>query len=181
MDIEYLVHRTPDVSTYHFADDGTIPNNPVLPLLVYAGALRLPADDPAAGAEAVFAANHWGRRWRDGVYPYHHFHSTAHEALAVCAGEARLQLGGERGVSLAVTPGDVLVLPAGCGHKKLESSEDFLVVGAYPHGQDWDLCYGRSGERPRVLDNIARVALPMTDPVYGSAGPIFIYWHPAQP
>ena len=42
---------------YRFADDGRIPNNPRLPLLVYARALDPAAEDLACGFERLFAAN----------------------------------------------------------------------------------------------------------------------------
>ena len=62
--------------TFTFAGDGAIPNSP-LPLLVYRDAV--PADP--AEIERLFAANRWPPAWRDGVHPFHHFHSNAHEAL----------------------------------------------------------------------------------------------------
>jgi uncharacterized protein YjlB len=173
--LEYLIQQ-PHIIPFLFHDDGAIPNNPTLPLLVYTSALRLIGDDPAAVAERIFSANGWGGLWRDGIYPFHHYHSTAHEVLAICRGGARVQFGGEQGVILDVQPGDVAVIPAGVGHKNLGATGDLLVVGAYPPGQQWDLCYGRPDERPRVIENIARVPLPPTDPVYGKAGLLLEHW-----
>jgi uncharacterized protein YjlB len=159
-----------------FEDAGTIPNNPRLPFLVYPGALALDRGDPAAICEAVFAANQWDRTWRDGIYPFPHFHSTAHEALGICRGEARVRFGGSRGMVLTVRAGDVVVIPAGVGHQNLGASDDLLVVGAYPPGPDWDLCTGEDGERPHVLDEIAAVPLPPTDPLFGENGPLLEHW-----
>ena len=165
-----------EVVAYPFADDGQIPNNPSLPLVVYQQALVLPASDPAAICETVFTANRWGSTWRNGIFPYHHYHSTAHEVLGICRGQAEVQFGGEQGKRLLVRPGDVVVIPAGVGHKKLSSSADLLVVGAYPPDQHWDLCRGLPDERPQVLHNIAQVPLPATDPVFGKAGPLVEAW-----
>lgn len=158
-----------------FEDDGTIPNNPRLPFLVYAGALDTQGD-VAATCEAVFAANGWDRSWRNGIYPFPHFHSTAHEALGICRGEAKVRFGGAKGVVMTVRAGDVVVLPAGVGHQNLGASSDLLVVGAYPPGPDWDLCTGEDRERPGVLDNIAAVPMPPADPLFGEEGPLTRYW-----
>ena len=158
-----------------FEDDGTIPNNPRLPFLVYPGALSL-GDDPAAACEAVFAANRWDRSWRNGIYPFPHYHSTAHEVLAICRGEARVRFGGAKGVVMTVRAGDVVVIPAGVGHQNLGASADLLVVGAYPAGPDWDLCTGDADERPHVLDSIAAVPLPPADPLFGEDGPLLEHW-----
>ena len=68
-----------------------------------------------------------------------------------------------------------LVAQAG-GRVTGTTNADFLVVGAYPPGQYWDLCRGAPGERPQTLENIARVPLPPTDPIYGQAGPLLEYW-----
>jgi uncharacterized protein YjlB len=169
--------QSPQITTHLFADDGAIPNNPHLPFLVYQGALRFTGDDPAAVAETVFAANGWGGLWRNSIFPFPHYHSMAHEVLAICRGWARVQFGGEQGVTLTVNAGDVAVIPAGVGHENLGDSGDLLVVGAYPPGQQPDLCYGEPGERPRVLHNIAQVPLPQTDPVYGRQGPLISRWN----
>ena len=87
-----------------FADDGSVPNNPRLPLVVYRGVLETGAG-AAAACEALFDANGWRGGWRGGVYPYHHYHSTAHEALGIVAGWARVRLGGENGALVDVAAG----------------------------------------------------------------------------
>jgi len=165
------------LATYRFADDGSIPNHPTLPMLVYPQILLLDANDPAATAEALFTANGWSGTWRNGIYAFHHYHSTAHEVLAICRGQAAVRFGGEQGVTLTVQAGDIVLLPAGTGHKRLRSSHDLLVVGAYPPEQEPDLCRGKPSERPQVLENIRRVPLPATDPVYGAMGPVLDQWH----
>ena len=168
--------HSPNVRAHPLEDDGKIPNNPVLPLLVYQGAFEFAGSDAAAICEAVFESNGWGYCWRNGIFPFHHYHSTAHEVLGICRGRARAQFGGEEGVTLDIGVGDVVVIPAGVGHKRLKASSDLLVVGAYPPGQGWDLCRGEARERPQVLDNIDRVPLPRSDPVYGEDGPLMIHW-----
>lgn len=164
------------LTTYLLGDDGRIPNNPTLPLLVYSGALNVAGSSPAAVCERVFSGNDWGNGWRNGIYGFHHYHSTAHEVLAIARGRARVHFGGENGPRIEVEPGDVVVIPAGVGHKNLGSSSDLLVVGAYPRGQSWDLCRGEASERPWALENIARVPLPVTDPIYGRQGPLALHW-----
>lgn len=165
-----------EVTWHRFDDDGAIPNHPTLSFVIYPGALNLAAADPAAVCEEVFASHGWGGAWRDGIFSFPHYHSTAHEVLGIAGGRAEVRLGGERGVVLTVRAGDVVVIPAGGGHQNLGSSEDLLVVGAYPRGQSADLCYGKPGERPRVLGNIERVPLPGADPVYGADGPLVRHW-----
>lgn len=170
------VVRRSEVAAHTLQDDGTFPNNEKLPLLVYRSALELPENNPAATVEVVFQANGWGGSWRNGVYGYHHYHSTAHEVLGVYSGSARVQFGGDQGITLIVNPGDVVIIPAGVAHKNLGASHDFRVVGAYPRGQRWDMNYGEEGERPQADHNIVSVPLPEEDPVYGSGGPLIERW-----
>lgn len=157
-------------------DDRIFPNNATLPIVVYPGALDLPAQDPASAFESLFSANDWRGSWRNGIYSFQHYHSTAHEVLGVFSGTAKVQLGGENGIIQTVAAGDVVVIPAGVAHKNLVDSPDFGVVGAYPAGQHPDLCRGRAGERPEADQNIRRVPLPQKDPVYGRNGPLKIHW-----
>lgn len=91
-------------------------------------------------------------------------------------GSARVQLGGPDGATVDIDAGDVIVLPAGVAHKNCGASVDFLVVGAYPKGQDWNLKTGEAGERPQADHNIQRVPLPEADPVYGAEGPLIMHW-----
>ncbi|MCI0387420.1 MAG: cupin domain-containing protein [Acidobacteria bacterium] len=167
--------KEPRVITRLLKDAGTIPNSR-LPVLIYQGALDLSKDDPASAIEALIHANQWGNDWRNGIFTYHHYHSTAHEALLVYGGSAKVQLGGESGVIETIGAGDVIIIPAGVGHKNLGSSSDFQVVGAYPPRQNVDMNYGKPGERPRTDENIARVAMPAVDPVFGKTGPLLDHW-----
>jgi len=62
--------------------DGGIPNNPELSLLLYPGALSV-SDDLPSECAALVRENGWGGAWRDGVFSYHHYHSTAQEVLGL--------------------------------------------------------------------------------------------------
>lgn len=160
-----------------FSDDGSVPNNPRLPMLIYAKAVRVGgADDSAALFENLFARNGWGQSWRNGIYPFVHYHSAIHEVLGIAAGRARVRFGGDSGIELEVTAGDAAVLPAGTGHQRLSASADLLVIGAYPPDGAYDLCRGSAEEHRRALVSIARVPLPRTDPLYGESGPLPRLW-----
>lgn len=162
----------------HFEDDRVFPNSR-LPLLLYRAAIAPKVASPEA-MEALFAAGGWPPAWRSSVFTYHHYHSTAHETLGIAAGSAQLMLGGPKGREFDVAAGDVIVIPAGVVHRRLSSSPGFLVVGAYPPGQNWDLLRGEPGERPMADQNIARVPLPRSDPVAGESGPLVREWVKAR-
>lgn len=164
----------PPITAVHLADDGRIPNSR-LPLVIFHAAIDPRAAD-AESFEHMFAANGWQPAWRSNIFPFHHFHSTAHEALGVACGTARIQVGGEFGREFDIAAGDAIVIPAGVGHKRLFSSPDFEVVGAYPPGQEWDLMKGERGERPKADENIDMVPLPHSDPVGGPAGLLTELW-----
>ncbi len=159
----------------YFKDDGIIPNNK-LPLLLYHNAFNERGTAGAAWLEKVFAGNHWTNSWRWGVYPFHHYHSNTHEVLGIFSGSALLHLGGEKGKKITVQAGDVIIIPAGVGHKCLEHSDDFTVAGAYPNGLQPDLNKGEKGERPGTDNNIAAVKMPDTDPLYGKNDGLRTIW-----
>jgi uncharacterized protein YjlB len=157
-----------DPETYFFEDDGGIPNSP-LPVLIYHD-----VQDPE---EELFVRNGWLGAWRDGIFSFHHFHSTAHEVLGIVAGSASVVLGGPtHGQRFEVGAGDVLVLPAGTGHCNAGSSGDLLVIGAYPDGMRWDLRRGDPAEHGEVVANIRAVPLPRADPVGGPEGALTRLW-----
>jgi uncharacterized protein YjlB len=154
-----------ELETWNAPPGERIPNHPRFPVLMYHG-----VDVPdAAAARALFARHGWRGAWVDGVFDFHHFHSTSHEVLAVVAGSATLALGGPQGSSFPVAAGDVLVLPAGTGHRRLSSAGGFTVVGAYPAGQeDYDLLRGDDpSEVEAARERIAALPAPDEDPVGG--------------
>ena len=168
--------QEPEVLEHRFEDDGRIPNNPALPLLVYPQALPEDEQEPSR-CKGLLAESGWGGAWVNGIFPYHHYHSTSHEVLCVIGGEARVTFGGPEGETIKVRAGDVVVIPAGVGHCRESSGGGFTVVGAYPRGQeDYDLKTGEEGERPGVLENIRNVPLPETDPLYGEEGTLLRRW-----
>ena len=153
--------------------DDRMPNSR-LPVQIYREAIRLDAANKAGDIDRLFETNGWRGIWRDGVYDFHHFHSNAHEALGVARGEATLKLGGESGREVEVGPGDALLLPAGTGHCRLRASENFVVIGAYPPGQEhYDICRDRT---PEAELRISKVRLPESDPIGGAEGPLLRLW-----
>jgi uncharacterized protein YjlB len=164
---------------HRFKDDGQTPNNAHCPLVHYKSVLDLEdASDPAALFERLFASHKWRRSWRNGIYRYNHFHTRTHEVLGFARGEARVQFGGAKGKAIAVQPGDVVCIPAGVGHRRLSSSKDLLVVGAYPPQGQYDEPRPSEIEHDAAVAGTLRVTPPQTDPVYGKAGPVVKLWRP---
>jgi uncharacterized protein YjlB len=163
------------VESFVLSEHDWVPNNPKLPVLLYRGVVEAADCEGTAKAfEGAFEENGWPPQWRAGIYDYHHYHSTAHEALGIAAGVAKLMIGGPGGREICVEAGDALVLPTGTGHRSTKASDDFLVVGAYPHGQDWDIC--REAPNQEVRQRMAALPIPDADPVEGRAGPLTDQW-----
>jgi len=160
---------------FYFENDGAIPNN-ALPLLLYRSAFHTGNKETAGWLINRFSDNNWTNAWKNGVFSYHHYHSTSHEVLGVCSGSAKLQLGGERGELVEAKAGVVIVIPAGVGHKNSGSSPDFLVVGAYPKGRSHDMNVGKADERPQADENISKVPIPNTDPLLGKNEGVPVIW-----
>jgi uncharacterized protein YjlB len=159
------------VRSFFIKDTGDIPNNPELPVIVYQGVFN-----DNLNMESQFQLNNWTGTWTGDVYDYHHYHTNTHEVLGVKSGKATVLVGGDAGEKLELKAGDVVVLPAGTGHKKIDSSEDFEVVGAYPNGNKPDLKEKDPEGRTQALSQIKNVPLPETDPVYGESGPLLEKW-----
>jgi uncharacterized protein YjlB len=162
-------HRRDGAEMLLLREDAAIPNNPRLPVLLHRGAVAAGAPE---AAEALFRRHGWRPAWRGGIHGWHHYHSNAHEALAIIAGQVRVQLGGETGVTIDLAAGDVVVLPAGTGHRNLGADPALLVVGAYPEGSaPPDQLHGAAEEAARARHAIAATADPPGDPVTGAPYP----------
>jgi uncharacterized protein YjlB len=172
--------RSRKANAFMFKDDGVIPNNLCWPLVLYRGAISLPANlDPAAIMEDLFDENGWGDSWRDGIYDYVHYHSRIHEVLGIARGKGTVRFGGNNGRTIQLKAGDVAILPAGTGHQCIAASRDFLVVGACPPSGIYDECT-KSEDHARALKTIPKVGRPRKDPVYGPKGPLLSAWKPAR-
>lgn len=167
------------IEDHLFTDDGRVPNNPRLPVIVYRRALET-RGDAAASCVALFDRNGWAGAWKNGVYSHHHYHSTAHEVLGVATGWVRVRLGGEGGQTVELCAGDVVVIPAGVAHRNESASRHLLVVGAYPRGQTPDMRGPDAADRAAAVLQIAAVPLPASDPVHGAGGPLLERWRAAR-
>jgi uncharacterized protein YjlB len=165
----YIVER------FYLKDDGVFPNSDHS-VLLYKDVLTLPKLFPALFVKRLFYSNNWKNSWKSGIFEYHHYHSTTHEALGVIDGRATIQLGGEKGIDIRLEKGDVLIIPAGVAHKNLDKENAITCIGAYPNGKDYDMNYGKEGERPKTDKNIAKVEIPSMDPVFGKIRGVHRLW-----
>ncbi|KAL1883428.1 hypothetical protein Plec18167_002432 [Paecilomyces lecythidis] len=150
-----------------------IPNTSIQskPLLIYHNAFQASASELSSHLQKIGAVV---PQWQYSMYPTTHFHSTTHEVLGVVSGRARLCFGGEGNPERfepTVQKGDLMVVPAGVGHRLLEDLDGgFKMVGSYPPGKQWDMCYGNEDEEEKVK-SIEKLGWFDKDPLYGSDGP----------
>lgn len=155
--------------------NGGVPNNPTLPALIYRGAFA--GDHDVERIKGLFERNRWFRVWDWSVFDYHHYHPASHEVLAVARGRAAIRLGGEGGQTHELGVGDVMLLPAGFGHRRLGASAGFTVVGAYPEGQEArEIARADPATLEAALARVVATPPPATDPVYGESGPLLARW-----
>jgi uncharacterized protein YjlB len=164
-----------EVEQYVLPDDGTFPNSH-LPVLIYRDVLRLPRVFAPVVIKRLFRRNGWSNSWNYGIFEYHHYHSIAHEVLGVHKGATSLLLGGSKGVKVNIRRGDVIIIPAGVAHRNLGREDQVQCVGAYPGGSDYDINYGKVGERPKADRNISKVPIPDMDPVFGKKAGLIKFW-----
>ena len=152
----------------YFSKGPDVPNN-TLPVLLYRSVLAASAPAKAMRFRERFRDNGWAGLWTDTIYDYMHFHSNAHEVLGIANGKVNLKLGGENGSLIRLKAGDMLILPAGVGHRRVGGDDGLKVIGAYPRGQShYDM--KRKGK------TIPKVALPDTDPFFGIDGFLVEAW-----
>ena len=150
------------IDTFVVRDDGQFfPNNNNLPVIVYRQVFD-PQSVSASQWEKLFKENNFGKSWRDGIFTYHHYHSTAHEVLGCYGGRAQVRLGGDNESvrkDIELTAGDCILIPTGVAHKNMGQDSDFGVVGAYDlDGQSYDMNYGKdAAERKKAEENMAKV------------------------
>ncbi|CAG9952727.1 unnamed protein product [Clonostachys rosea f. rosea IK726] len=128
----------PTVKQYHLFPTDHVPNSP-RPLLHYKNVLAMkPGKTHCDPGEVwdMFTNNEWRVAWifRYGQTQLSHFHSEAHECMAVLSGTASIRFGvadlsedldqntygsawEAGGVTLEAEAGDVFVIPAGVAHK----------------------------------------------------------------
>jgi uncharacterized protein YjlB len=169
------VSRSCVIRQYFVSDNRAFPGSQ-LPVLHYKKVLNMPFFLPGLFIRRLFARNNWRNFWRSGVLDYNHYHSVTHEVLAIIRGKAKILLGGNHGKTITVEKGDVLIIPAGVAHRNLNGDKTLVCIGAYPNGKEYDMKYGRVGERPAADKNIEKVPLPPRDPVFGVRGGIKNYW-----
>lgn len=128
----------PTVRQYHLFPTNYIPNSP-RPLLHYEHVLAIrPGRTHCDPGEVwdMFTKNEWHVAWifRYGQTQLSHFHSQAHECMAVLSGSASIRFGvadlsedldqntygsawEDGGITLEAEAGDVFIIPAGVAHK----------------------------------------------------------------
>lgn len=166
------------VETHYLKGNGRVPNSR-LPLLIYRGAVQV----AVAEMEEQIRRNEWPPEWHSsfGMYPRHHFHSDAHELIAVTRGTMVGLFGGHDGVRATVHAGDVVVIPAGVGHFGEQVTEDLRLTGAFPAGYAiHDFRLGYPDEYACMVDRAQRVPIPANDPLYGPKGPLVEIWSSAH-
>jgi uncharacterized protein YjlB len=161
------------VSRYQIPAFHNFPNTSIQgkPLLIYHSAFQTPtASQIEAHLDSVGVV---APSWRYTMYSTSHFHSNTHEVLGISDGSAKLCFGGEENpdrVEPVVQKGDLIVVPAGVAHRLLEDRGEFCMVGSYPGGQSWDMCYGEEDEANEV-EKIKHLGWFAKDPIYGNEGP----------
>ena len=167
----------PHIISFVLKRHNWFPNND-LPVLIYKKVFLLPKQKNKAAdiVQRTFLSRGWGNTWKNGIYDFHHYHSITHECLGISMGSAVVILGGPGGKRLKIAQGDVLILPAGVGHKCVSASADFVCVGAYPQGKDYDTNTGTPEEYHKAIARIRKVPIPKHDPVFGTQGFLKAYW-----
>jgi len=171
------INTNPHIIHFTLKRNRYFPNSR-LPVLIYKGALELPAqkNKSALIVQKIFLQNDWSNTWRNGIYDFHHYHSITHECMGIACGSATVIFGGPNGKRIKLKTGDVLILPAGVAHKCSHATKDFLCVGSYPQGKEYDIKTGTAAEYKASITHIHKLAVPRHDPLAGKEGFLKVYW-----
>lgn len=171
------INTNPRIFDFLLKRNNYFPNS-TLPVLIYKRVFELPnqAHKAAELIGQIFISNKWSNSWKNGIYDYHHYHGNTHECIGVASGSATVILGGPGGKRLKLSQGDLLILPGGMAHKCISFSSNFLCVGAYPGGKDYDINTGSPEEYKKALTSLRSLSIPRYDPVYGKENVLKEYW-----
>jgi uncharacterized protein YjlB len=162
--------------TYVFKTDGLVPNSS-LPVIVRRSAVTPNSGDPAGSFVNLFQKHDWTGPWDQEIHEFTHYHSTAHEVIGVVAGTASIRFGGENnGDTVALSAGDVAVIPAGVAHALIKKSDDFAVTGAFADGRAADVVTDDPKALQSAKQRVDAVPLPANDPIDGGDGPLTKLW-----
>lgn len=171
--LKSLVYSSHLIPTYQYIPNTSIQNKP---LLIYRSAFT-----PSSAVNQDSIQSHISLvgvvdpQWVYTMYSTTHFHSTTHEVLCIASGSARCCFGGEDNperVEQELNKGDVVIVPAGVGHRLMqEIKKPFEMVGSYPKGKVWDMCYGSEADREQNTKTIESLKWFDRDPIYGDQGP----------
>ena len=106
--------------------------------------------------------------WRSTIYDFPHFHSTAHELVSCYSGSALIKFGGdsEESITIKVSEGESVFIPAGVGHQRIEEFSNFECIGSYPLNMTADLQYGKVEkfeECDKRISNLSSFDIPVFD------------------
>ena len=163
----------PNLFLGFFDDDGEFPNNPIHPVLIWKHLLKAWGSSSSLQTIGILRIEQggWTTPWIWGVFPYHHYHTTAWEVLACVQGYADIQIGGPTesiGRRIRVEVGDVLLIPPGVAHKQLDTfGSDFALLGAYPNETpNADTVRGKPTSQQRK--SILACYVPEKEPISGA-------------
>jgi uncharacterized protein YjlB len=140
-------------------------------IIIYRNAVDPDAADCAEQFEALFTENGWHLEWRGRISDTGHFHSRAHEIIAIVKGATILAFGGGKGKRVVLDAGDAVLVPPGLLHRQVGAwTGGVEAVGAIPEEVEWDL---RREPPPDEPDGgTALVDRPCCDPILGMRGPL---------
>ena len=172
-----LINTNPAIKEYIFTVNKTFPNSP-LPLLIYKNSCLLGNQKNKAARllQNIFNKNNWKNTWTNGIYNFHHYHSNTHECMGIAAGKAWVVFGGIRGKKLLLEKGDIIIIPAGLAHKCSKTTSEFLCVGGYPGGAEYDINVGTREELKKAASRLKKLPKPALDPVFGKEGFLKAFW-----